>query len=100
MIFKCMVLKKFINTFEYKLYIFETLQRVKIEPHITLKNFYETSKFKILLNFNCIKTVEQRFSLINKHTRPNMPLWAALMAAASLPYLEGQFSSRREWEIR
>jgi predicted acylesterase/phospholipase RssA len=25
--------------------------------------------------------------LVNKITKPNMPLWAALMASASLPYL-------------
>lgn len=29
-----------------------------------------------------------------------MPLWAALMACASLPYLHGQFGSRKEWELK
>lgn len=29
-----------------------------------------------------------------------MPIWAALMASASLPYLCGEFASRKEWELK
>ena len=58
---------------------------------MTLSRFHKLNKnIDILLNFNCVDTTQQRFSVINKFTRPNMPLWAALMAAASLPFLEGE----------
>jgi len=92
-----MVVDSLITAIEYKKYIFSILIEQNLDPNITLKNFHDTSPSKILINFNCINMTNQRFELINMKTRPNMPLWAALLASASLPYLIGKFNSRDSW---
>jgi predicted acylesterase/phospholipase RssA len=87
-IFKGLLVSSLISAFNYKFYIFRMLEMAGYDKDVTLSRFHELSKnSNILLNFNCVNTTQQRFSVINRYTRPNMPLWAALMAAASLPYL-------------
>lgn len=82
-----MVLNSLLNASEYKMKIFEILEMAGLDTHISLQKFYDVCPKKIILNFNVANTSQQRFALINKFTKPNMPLWAALMASASLPYL-------------
>jgi predicted acylesterase/phospholipase RssA len=99
-LFKGMVINSLICAFKYRLFIYDILDKAGFDRNITLKKLYDICERKILLNFNCVNTLEQRFALINKIVKPNMPLWAALMASASLPYLEGELESRREWEMK
>ena len=88
-----MVINSLINAFKYRVFIYNTLIESGLDQNISLHKFYEISQRKVLLNFNCVNTTQQRFSLVNKITKPNMPLWAALMACASLPYHEGEFDT-------
>jgi predicted acylesterase/phospholipase RssA len=35
--------------------------------------------------------------IINRFTRPNMPLWAAIVASTSMPYLFPEFCFQEDW---
>lgn len=96
--FKGIVLSCVIDSIQYKQYIYSLLKQNAIDPNVTLSNFYQIATKKILLNFNCVKMNDLTFTLVNRYTKPNMPLWVALMGAASYPYLQGQFFSKQEWQ--
>jgi hypothetical protein len=55
-------------------------------------------KVKIFLNFSVIDINNERLTFLNKNTMPNMPLWAAILAASSVPFLHQFFESNKEWE--
>lgn len=74
------------------------LKEMHLSPSITLSKFYEIAPRKILLNFSVINISEQRLEFLNKFTMPYMPLWAAIVAAASLPFIFNYFPVHREWE--
>jgi hypothetical protein len=69
-----------------------------MNPNISLSEYYELSKNKIYLNFTVINVGQERLTFLNKNTTPNMPLWAAILAASSLPFLHTFFESNKEWE--
>lgn len=41
----------------------------------------------MLINFIVIESISKKMVILNHNTRPNMPLWAAVIATSSLPYL-------------
>lgn len=51
-----------------------------------MKEFYEFSPNKIQLNFMAVESITNTITVINYLTRPNMPVWAAILATSSLPY--------------
>jgi hypothetical protein len=60
---------------------------MKLNSNISLSEFYEFSPRKITLNFSLVNKNEERLEIVNRFTRPNMPLWAAIIASTSMPYL-------------
>jgi predicted acylesterase/phospholipase RssA len=60
---------------------------MKLNSNISLSEFYEFSPRKITLNFSLVNKNEERLEIVNRFTRPNMPLWAAIIASTSIPYL-------------
>jgi hypothetical protein len=60
---------------------------MKLNSNTNLSEFYEFSPRKITLNFSLVNKNEERLEIINRFTRPNMPLWAAIIASTSMPYL-------------
>lgn len=67
---------------------------MKLNSNTSLSEFYEFSPRKITLNFSLINKNEERLEIINRFTRPNMPLWAAIIASTSMPYLFPEFASK------
>jgi hypothetical protein len=72
---------------------------MKLNSNTSLAEFYEFSPRKITLNFALINKKEQRLEIVNRFTKPNMPLWAAIIASASMPYLLPEFACNEEWEF-
>lgn len=70
----------------------------RLSPSITLSDFYNVSKRKILLNFTAINVSQARLVFLNKNLMPNMPLWAAVVATSSLPFFNSCFEANKEWE--
>lgn len=71
---------------------------MKLSPSITLSKFYETAPRKIYLNFTTVNVDKKRLEFINKDTKPHMPVWAAVVASASLPLLYQFFEAPKDWE--
>lgn len=76
----------------------DKLKDMHLSPSITLAKFYESAPRTLLLNFCVINITEQRLEFFNKFTMPYMPLWAAVVASASLPFLFNYFPVPHEWE--
>ena len=75
------------NSLRVKSYIFDKLSELGLKKQITLKEFYDISSKKIQLNFLVVETPANIVSIINHKTRPEMPLWAAVVASCSIPFL-------------
>lgn len=56
-----------------------------MKEDISLLHFFDYSPKKFLLNFITIHVNDARLHFINKNTMPNMPIWAAILSATSLP---------------
>jgi hypothetical protein len=54
-----------------------------LKPNTTLRQFYENTSKKIQLNFSAIEN--SYVAIFNHLTRPNMPIWAAVLASSSIP---------------
>lgn len=77
----------------------EKLEDMKLNANTSLAEFYEFSPRKITLNFVLVNKQEERLEIVNRFTKPNMPLWAAIIASASMPYVLPAFASNEEWEF-
>lgn len=97
-IVKGILTNNLLSTFKLKDYIIKKLMEDRLNPSITLSEFYNLSKRKILLNFTVINMNEQRLTFFNKNTMPNMPVWAAILATSSIPLFHHYFEGRKEWE--
>ena len=73
------------------------LTSLNYDANITLREFYDISKKKIQLNFMVVESATSTVSIINHLTRPNMPVWAALMATSSLPYFYRAATDYKSW---
>ena len=56
---------------------------MNLDANTTLKQFYENSSKRIQLNFSVVE--DGHIAVYNYKTRPNMPIWAAILAASSIP---------------
>jgi predicted acylesterase/phospholipase RssA len=65
---------------------------MKLNPNTTLGEYYEFCQRKITINFSLINKNKERMEVINRFTKPNMPIWAAIVASTSMPYLFSDFS--------
>ena len=72
---------------------------MNLNVNTTLSQFYEFGYRKITLNFALINKNKERIELFNRFTRPNMPIWAAIVASTSLPYLFPAVNFLEEWEF-
>ena len=84
-IWKGLIICEAMNIFQLKSYVCETLIKLGLKPHTTLKEFYDLSDKKITLNFTAIESSAKAIRIYNHHTRPYMPLWAAIIATSSIP---------------
>ena len=75
------------NSLKVKSYIYDKLSELGLKKQITLKEFYDISSKKIQLNFLVVETPANIVSIVNHKTRPEMPLWAAVVASCSIPFL-------------
>ena len=82
---KGIILSEALKSIEIKKIVRSILFRQGYPMNISLKEFYDLSKQKIQLNFMAVSSVSNTITVLNHITRPNMPLWAAIMATSSLP---------------
>lgn len=88
------------NSLKVKSYIYEKLSELGLQSQTTLKEFYDFSSKKIQLNFLVVETPAKILSIINHKTRPKMPLWAAIVASCSIPFLFEPVLDRKEWKYK
>ena len=85
---KGIIIKKLITAKRLKIYILQKLKEMDIRPpNISLKDFYKMSKRKFYMNFTEINSKLQRMMFMNKWSKPNMPVWVAILGATTLPYI-------------
>lgn len=94
---KAVLVNRLLTTFKLKEYIMKKLKEARLDASITLSEYYLVSKRKIFLNFTAINMNRERLTFLNKNTTPNMPLWAAIIASSSLPFLHDFFQANKEW---
>ena len=71
---------------------------MSLDENITLSSFYKLSNKKIRLNFTAVNTQTDTIEIINYQTKPHMPVWAALVATASLPDFFTSIVQQPEWK--
>lgn len=81
---KALISAGILTAFEIKRYVCDVLKSLGLSPYASLSEFYEFSVKKIQLNFTAMETRKQKIQFYNYKTRPNMPVWAALLATCSL----------------
>jgi hypothetical protein len=54
-----------------------------MNPKATVEEFYKLSSKKILLSFTVLKTINKKLQFMSRHTMPQMPVWAAIVASSS-----------------
>ena len=59
------------------------LRDLYLDESTTLKDFYENSTKKILINFPVLDLHSSHLTIFNAVTRPHMPIWAAILACSS-----------------
>lgn len=47
-----------------------------------------------------VETPANIVTIINHKTRPDMPLWAAIVASCSIPFLFEPLLDRKEWKYK
>lgn len=57
---KGIIIKRLFTTYKLKSYICDQLKKIKLNPDITLKEFYMQSKEKILLTFTTVNNSEAK----------------------------------------
>lgn len=97
-IVKGILTNSLLTSFKLKDYVIKKLIEERMNPNISLSEFYDVSKRKILLNFTVVNMNQQRLAFLNKNTMPNMPVWAAILATSSIPIFHHYFEARKEWE--
>jgi len=60
---------------------------MRLNSNTTLAEYYDFCPRKITLNFALINKNKERVEMVNRFTRPNMPVWAAIIASTSMPLL-------------
>ena len=90
-------MKKVLSSLSIKSLIRRILARLNYDANITMREFYDISKKKIQLNFMAIESKTASVTVINHITRPNMPVWAALLATSSLPYFYRPITDYKSW---
>ncbi len=96
---KGMLIGRMLTVYKLKVFIYQQLNAFGLPRNITLNEFYKRSKpeNQIVLNFLVINVSEQRLEFFNKMLTPKMPLWAAIIAASSLPIIHRNFQCERQW---
>ena len=88
------------HSLKAKSYIYEKLSELGLQRQTTLKEFHDGSSKKIQLNFLVVETPAQILSIVNHKTRPEMPLWAAIVASCSIPFLFEPVLDLKEWKYK
>ncbi len=86
-VWKGTLIKKLLTSKKLELYIKSKLEEMKLNSSTTLSEYYEFCPRKVTLNFCLINKNKERVEMVNRFTRPNMPVWAAIIASTSMPYL-------------
>ena len=82
---KGIIIGNFLSALKVKSFVQEKLREMFLDQDITLREFYLKSDKKIRINFTAVSMDTQTIQILNYITRPNMPLWAAIVATCSLP---------------
>ena len=77
----------FIKADKIKHHIIKILTELNLPRDIKLKEFYEVCPVKICLTFTAVDISSHVLKFINRHTFPEMPVWAALLATSAFPSL-------------
>ena len=96
-LWKGLIMQTALSSLSIKNLIRRILERLNYDANITMREFYDISKKKVQLNFMAVESRTESVAVINHITRPNMPLWAALLATSSLPYFYRPITDYKTW---
>ena len=97
-IWKGLLIGEVFKTCKIKDYVCNILEKdLNLRKDTTLLEFYESSRQKIFLNFSTIESSSKCVTFLNHKTRPEMPIWAAILASMSLPLFSKPVKDRSEW---
>ena len=87
----------FIKADNIKHHLIEILAELNLPQDIKLKEFYEVCPVKIDLTFMAVDISSHVLKFVNRHTFPEMPVWAAILSASSFPSLFQPLRSKATW---
>ena len=97
-VFRGLIICEMLTSSRVKTYVSKKLEEMNLDRNITLKEFYDSTDKHIQLNFVVVESPANIVRIINYKTRPQMPLWAAITASCSVPFLFEKFLDRKEWK--
>lgn len=97
---KGLLLGKIHSSRKIKKFVQDIMVDLKLSKDVTLSEFHAASKKKITLNFSVINTGTNSIEIFNYHTRPYMPVWAAVVATSSLIQFFEPLHDKNFWSYR
>ena len=97
-VFRGLVISEMLTASKVKAYVQKKLEQMNLGRNISLREFYDATEKKIQLNFVVVESPANFVRIINYKTRPQMPVWAAITASCSVPFLFDKFLDRKEWK--
>lgn len=89
-----------LHALEVKRFVNKKLIQIDLSPDTTLQQLYDLTPAKILLNFAVMESQKKTISFLNRITRPNMPVWAAIVASCSLSDFFDPLPDKVQWRIK
>jgi hypothetical protein len=90
-------MSNFIKADHFKHHLIGILTELNLPHDIKLKEFYEVCPVKIDLTFMVVDISSHVLKFVNRHTFPEMPVWAAILSASSFPMLFQPLRSKANW---
>lgn len=96
-LWKGFIMTNFIQADRFKSHLQDILVELNLPKDIKIKEFHEVCPTKIDLTFCSVDINSHVIEFINRHTYPEMPIWAAILIAASFPSLMRPIRSKPAW---
>lgn len=96
-LWKGIIMTNFIQADRFKSHIQDILVQLNLPKDIKIKEFHEVSPTKVDLTFTSVDINSHVIEFINRHTYPEMPIWAAVLISSSFPSLMRPIKGKPAW---
>jgi predicted acylesterase/phospholipase RssA len=96
-IWKGIIMTNFIQMDNLKQYLLKLLKELSLPEDIKLKEFYDVCPVRLDITITAVNMSSHVIEFINRHTYPEMPVWAAILTATAFPSLFQPVRAKSSW---